>query len=80
MQGYFVEFDSLRWEAEGRMQPGGTFPETSFAALSPQNASISRSDESVELTSAQGDLGMMGAASQVRRVSGPMGGGGRQDA
>ena len=67
-----VKFDLFRRKVESRMQPGG------FAArLCFRNASLSRLDESLVPASTNGQSGAAGIAQQVRRLFGPMGGGGK---
>ena len=79
MGEYPVRSDLLRRKAELRMQMGGPFPETFGSFSRVQNASLSRSDKSMESASAQGNLEIPAAARQTRRLFGPIGGPVRRD-
>ena len=59
---YLALFEVLRRRAESRLQMGGSSPETFVSILCIQKACLPRTDESLALASAQGDLGVAAAA------------------
>ena len=71
--GYLVRFDLSRRKAESGMQTGGAPSEVSVSALFSENASLFRSEESLDLASVQGNLGIPTVARQMRRLCGPRG-------
>ena len=60
------------------MQMGGPFPGAPVPILHLQG--LSRSDRSLALSSVRRNLEMAASRRQMRRLVGPTGGGGRQDA
>ena len=77
--GFLVEFDFLCRKAESRMQGAGASPEAIASALRMQTATLSRSEKSLALAGAQGNLGNAEAARQMVRLFGPRRGVARQD-
>ena len=57
-------------KAESRTQISGSTPRTFVSIPCMQNASLSQSDKSLVLASAQGNLGMAAAARKMRRLFG----------
>ena len=70
---YFVNFELLRGKADGRAQPGGTFPDALIAASCLRNAPLSRPHKLLALAGVHGNQGIPEPATQMRRVCGPTG-------
>ena len=79
MDGYFARFYLLPRLAGSNLQMGGSAPQVLASVLCLQNASLSRSQESLVLASVQGYLGISAVARQRRRFLGPRDGVARQD-
>ena len=79
MEENSAQFDPLPRKAESRLQMDGSSPETFVSILCMQNASLARTDKSLVLASAQGTLGTVAVAWQVRRLSWRAGGAVQRD-
>ena len=80
MGEYSARLGLLRRMAESKMQMGGGVPETFAWARCAQDPALTRSEKSLALAGAQGNLGISAVARQMRRLFGPRGGAARRDA
>ena len=51
---YFMRFDLLRWKVESKMLMGGAFPETCASVTYVRNATLSRPEKLLMLSSVRG--------------------------